>query len=236
MDRTALVTGADRGLGFALTKGLLERGWHAFAGQYMPDWPELATLASQFPGRLDVISLDVSSIESVRAAAQAVSQRTDHLDLLISNAGVGGGRQELREGPDSAAIRRVYDVNALGAIRVVEVFLPLTDRGMRRLGFVSSEAGSIAIAHRQGGFAYGMSKAALNMAVRLMFNHLRPEGYTFRLYYPGWIRSYMSGAKSTTGDMEPDEAAARAIPFFLEPRDDEDRLALIGYQGEEWPF
>ena len=91
MDHIALVTGADRGLGFALSKGLLERGWHVFAGQYMPEWPELAALASQFPGRLDIVSLDVSSIESARAAAQAVSQRTDHIDLLISNAGIGGG-------------------------------------------------------------------------------------------------------------------------------------------------
>jgi NAD(P)-dependent dehydrogenase (short-subunit alcohol dehydrogenase family) len=89
MDHIALVTGADRGLGFALSKGLLERGWHVFAGQYMPEWPELAALASQFPGRLDIVSLDVSSIESARAAAQAVSQRTDHIDLLISNAGIG---------------------------------------------------------------------------------------------------------------------------------------------------
>ena len=236
MDYIALVTGADRGLGFALSKGLLERGWHVFAGQYMPEWPELAALASQFPGRLDIVSLDVSSIESVYAAAQAVSQRTDHLDLLISNAGIGGGHQELREGLDGTAIHRAYDVNALGAIRMVEAFLPLADRGMRRLAFVSSEAGSIAMAHRQGGFAYGMSKAALNMAVKIMFNTLRPEGYTFRLYYPGWIRSYMGGTKSTVGDMEPDEAAARAIPFFLEQRDDEDRLVMIGYQGEEWPF
>jgi NAD(P)-dependent dehydrogenase (short-subunit alcohol dehydrogenase family) len=236
MEHAALVTGADRGLGFALSKGLLERGWHVFAGQYMPDWPDLAHLAGQFPGRLDVIPLDVSSTESMRAAAQAVSQRADHLDLLISNAGIGGWHQELREGLDSAAIHRTYDVNTLGAIRMVEAFLPLTDRGMRRLAFVSSEAGSIAMAHRLGGFAYGMSKAALNMAVKLMFNHLRPEGYTFRLYYPGWMRSYMSGAKSTAGDMEPDEAAAKAIHFFLESRDDEDRLTLIGYQGEEWPF
>jgi NAD(P)-dependent dehydrogenase (short-subunit alcohol dehydrogenase family) len=236
VDHTALVTGADRGLGLALSKGLLERGWHVFAGQYMPDWPELGALASHYAGLLHIVPLDVSSTESAHAAAQAVSQQADHLDLLISNAGIGGGRRELREGLDSGAIHRVYDVNALGAIRVVEAFLPLMDRGMRRLGFVSSEAGSIAMAHRQSGFAYGMSKAALNMAVRLMFNHLRPEGYTFRLYYPGWIRSYMSGTKSTAGDMEPEEAAALAIPFFLEPRDDEDRLALIGYQGEEWPF
>jgi hypothetical protein len=69
-----------------------------------------------------------------------------------------------------------------------------------------------------------------------MFNDLHPTGYTFRLYHPGWMRSYMSGAKNTRGDMEPEEAAAKALPFFLRDREDEGRLVLIDYQGQEWPF
>lgn len=236
MQRTVLVTGADRGLGFALCTGLLDRGWRVFAGQYMPDWPELAALAGQFPVSPHIVPLDVSSTESVQAAVRTVSEMADHIDLLINNASVGGGRRELREGLNDAAIHRAYDANALGPIRMVETFLPLTDRGMRRLGFVSSEAGSIAMSHRQGGFGYCMSKGALNMAVKIMFNHLRPEGYTFRLYHPGWIRSYMGGQKNTRADLEPEKAAAKAIPFFLEERDDEDRLVMIDYQGQEWPF
>jgi NAD(P)-dependent dehydrogenase (short-subunit alcohol dehydrogenase family) len=236
MQHTALVTGADRGLGLALCAALLERGWRVFAGQYMPHWPELTALEDQFAGSLHIIGLDVSSTASAQAAAQATAAMADHIDLLINNAGVSAGHSELREGLDFAAMQCAYDVNALGALRVVEAFLPLTDRGKRRLAFVSSEAGSIAMSHRQGGFGYGMSKSALNMAVKIMFNHLRPEGYTFRLYHPGWMRSYMSGQKGTRGDMEPAEAAAKAVPFFLEDRDDEDRLVMIDYEGAEWPF
>jgi NAD(P)-dependent dehydrogenase (short-subunit alcohol dehydrogenase family) len=236
MQRTVLVTGADRGLGFALCTGLLDRGWRVFAGQCMPDWPELAALAGQFPESLHIVPLDVSLIESVQAAARTVSEITDHVDVLINNAGISGGRGDLWEGLDFAAMQRAYDVNALGPLRVVEAFLPLMGQGMRRLGFVSSEAGSIAMSHRQRGFGYCMSKSALNMAVKIMFNHLRSEGYTFRLYHPGWMRSYMSGQKGTQGDMEPEEAAAKAIPFFLEEREDEDRLVMIDYRGEEWPF
>ena len=48
---------------------------------------------------------------------------------------------------------------------------------------------------------YCVSKAMLNMTVRLMFNELRPEGYTFRVYHPGWVRSYMSGKRRTGGIM-----------------------------------
>jgi NAD(P)-dependent dehydrogenase (short-subunit alcohol dehydrogenase family) len=232
----AVVTGADRGLGSALCAGLLERGWRVAAGQYMPDWPELDALAERYPETLHVVPLDVGSTESVGAAAQAVAGWASRVDLLISNAGIGAGRSQLGEGLDYAAMQRAFSVNALGAIRMVEAFLPLMQSGMRRLCFVSSEAGSVSLAHREGASGYCMSKTALNMAVRIMHNDLYPEGYTFRLYHPGWMRSYMSGKKGTLADMEPEEAAAKAIPFFLDDLEDEGRLALIDYLGREWPF
>lgn len=239
MDTIALVTGADRGLGLALCGGLLERGWRVFAGQYMPEWPELAELAAQFPGRLHCVPLDVASTASVQAAAQLVAAQADHVDVLINNAGVTSptNHRDLREPQDYAEMHRLYDVNTLGPIRVVEAFLPLTDRGAwKRLCFVSSEAGSVGRAARTAWYGYCMSKAALNMAVKLMFNHLRPEGYTFRLYHPGWVRSYMGGQKNMEADLEPVDAAARALPIFLEARPDEERLELVDYQGEIWPF
>jgi NAD(P)-dependent dehydrogenase (short-subunit alcohol dehydrogenase family) len=194
MQRSVFVTGADRGLGHALCAGLLDRGWQVFAGQYMPEWPQLVELSAQYPTSLHIVPLDVGESESVQAAAQAVAERTDHIDLLINNAGISAGRGGLREGLDWAAMRRAYDVNALGPLCVLDAFLPLTDRGtMKRLCFVSSEAGSIARSRRTTGFGYCMTKSALNMAVKIAFNRLRPEGYTFRLYHPGWMRTYMSG-------------------------------------------
>ena len=239
MDVIALVTGADRGLGLALCAGLLERGWRVFAGQYMPEWPELTELAAQSSGKLHCVPLDVASLASVQAAAQLVAGQADHVDVLINNVGVTSPttRRGLREPQDYAEMHRLYDVNTLGPIRVVEAFLPLTDQGMwKRLCFVSSEAGSVSRAARTAWYGYCMSKAALNMAVKLMFNHLRPEGYTFRLYHPGWVRSYMGGQKNMEADLEPTEAATCALPFFLEARPDEDHLELVDYQGKIWPF
>ncbi len=81
-----------------------------------------------------------------------------------------------------------------------------------------------------------MSKAALNMATRILYNHLRPEGYTFRVYHPGWIRSYIRGSKSTVGDLEPEEAAVPALDYFLRALNDEDRLVMRDWQGQEWPW
>lgn len=238
-EQTAFVSGADRGLGLALCAGLLERGWRVFAGQFMPDWPELAALAGQYPHHLTPVPLDVSSAESARTAAQVVGETVDHVDLLINNAGVLSltTKRTLREPQDYDAMQWMYDVNAIGPLRVVEAFLPLVDRGvMKRLCFVSSEAGSIDRCEREGWYGYCMSKTALNMAVKIMFNHLYPENYTFRLYHPGWMRTYMEGPKNIQADLEPEESAAKALPYFLESQDDEARLLMRDWQGEEWPW
>jgi NAD(P)-dependent dehydrogenase (short-subunit alcohol dehydrogenase family) len=88
MKQTAFVTGTDRGLGFALCAELLKQGWQVFAGQHMPEWSELSALAGQYPEALQIIALEVRSVESVQAAAHAVAERTDHLDALINKAGV----------------------------------------------------------------------------------------------------------------------------------------------------
>jgi NAD(P)-dependent dehydrogenase (short-subunit alcohol dehydrogenase family) len=239
MDRYALVTGADRGLGLALSASLLEMGWQVLAGQYMPDWPELNLLAGKFPHSLHILPLDVCSINSAQAASQAAAKVSDHIDLLINNAGVSSPKmaQPISEPQNYAEMHRLFDVNSLGPLRVVEAFLPLTKGStLKRLCFVSSEAGSISRAERTAWYSYCMSKAALNMGIKILFNHLRPEGYTFRVYHPGWMRSYMSGKKNLEATLEPEEAAGYAIPIFLEPREDEDRLVLVDYQGQEWPW
>lgn len=120
----------------------------------------------------------------------------------------------------------------------MELFLPLMKAGRRRLCFFSSEAGSISMLHRtgDGDTSYCVSKAMLNMTVRLMFNELRPEGYTFRVYHPGWVRSYMSGKKADRGHYEPEESAAAAFRQFTQERSFEDALVMTDIKGEVWPF
>ena len=248
MEGTALVTGADRGLGLAITALLLNKGWRVFAGQYMPAWPDLASLSAQYPGQLSLVSLDVASEDSVRVAAHIASGQTSQIDVMINNAGVTSPTmyRTIREEQNYAEMQRIYNINALGALRVVEAFLPLVERSaMKRLCFVSSEAGSIARAERESWFGYCMSKAALNMAVKILFNNLRPLGYTFRVYHPGWVRSYMSGKKNEEADLEPEAAAAPAVAYFLGsgridmPQPvliDEDVLVMRDYLGNDWSW
>ena len=81
-----------------------------------------------------------------------------------------------------------------------------------------------------------MSKSMLNMEVKLLFNELRPKGYTFRLYHPGWVRSYMSGVKATVGKLEPEESAQVAVRQFTEGRACEDILMVVDVYDAVWAF
>lgn len=229
-EKTVMITGADRGVGFALCRLFAEAGWRVFAGRFLEYWTELEELKAEFPETLELVPLDVSSTESVRKAADKVGELTGCLDMLVHCAGIARAK-----GDD--ALRKICQVNSVGALRVAESFLPLMQGGMKRLCFVSSEAGSITVAHRKDGYAYCMSKASLNMAVKLMFNELRPQGYTFRLYHPGWVNSYMGGdQKGTSGKYEPEDAARTAFQQFTGGRTWEDALVLTDVENQAWPF
>ena len=241
MDRsTAVVTGADHGLGFALTSQLLVRGWNVVAGRYAAGEKHLDVLAQEHGAQLSIVDMDVCDDASVEAAGREILASRPVIDLVINNAAVLGNAgldSRIGDGLDYGSIMTTMSVNSLGALRVVQALLPgLEQSEVRRLCFISSEAGSVTKSHRPNWFGYCMSKAALNMAIKNLFNYLRPEGYTFRVYHPGWVRSYMGGQKNNEANLEPEEAAAYAIPIFVNAREDEDRLVLVDYQGNEWPW
>lgn len=233
-----LVSGADRGLGLGITKLLLDKGHMVFAGRFLKDWEELEGQKKLYGNQLRLIDLDVGKEESVRQAAEEIAGFTDRLDMLVSNAGINGKLDgEVIMESNYEYMMRTYNINSLGAVRLVEIFYQMM-RGSdkKRMCFVSSEAGSITQAWRNDNFSYCMSKAALNMYVRLIYNRLKPEGYSFRLYHPGWIRSYMSGKLSEQGNLSIEEAAAYAVNYFLDDTVDESELTLYGYDGEKFRF
>ena len=239
--KTVFVTGADRGLGMGIAHMLLKAGHRVFAGQFMPGWPELAEMQRQFPGKLTIVPLDVGDIGSAKAAAKAVEKEAESLDVLINNAGILSKYDDahIRDGQDYDALMKLYNINALGPIRTTEAFMPLLDKGAgKRLCYVSSEAGSLGTSNRKNWFAYCMSKCALNMGVAILFNDLRPDGYTFRVYHPGYMRTYMMGEKNMAATYEPDEAGAFAVNYFLSETGtyNEDRLILRDNTGKEWPW
>ncbi len=242
--KIAAVSGADRNLGLEMCRELLRRGWTVVAGKFLPRLDYIEKLKQEYPETLVIYPLDVSSDSSVKEFADFIRVKFGRLDMLIHNAAVFGKPcGDITGQFDVSYFPTPFNVNAMGALRLIRNIAPLMDEaGMRRLCFVSSEAGSVSVSHRTEVACYGMSKTALNMVVRLAFNELRPKGYTFRLYHPGWVRSprqeytgqvvqVSAGAK-----FEPAESALPAIDQFLEDRKWEDRLAVIDNEGAAWPF
>jgi len=235
------ITGADRGFGLSLCREFLSRGWTVFGGKFLEDYNLLEQEREKYPA-LHIVPLDVCDAESITKARGFVAERTDSLDMIISNAAVMGQVQcSIDEPPmDLQAPWNSFRVNALGPTRMVEHFLPLLDKSeMKRLCFVSSEVSCITLMkHRVGNsYPYPMSKSSMNMSVRLMHNLLFPQGYTFRLYHPGWMKKQLpDGTLSETAIFDPAGTAAHAAKFFDTPLRDEHRLVMYDYLGQEWPY
>ena len=226
-----LISGADRGIGFALCQKFLDNGHTVFAGRYLKDWPQLDELKEKYIDKLYLSDLDVSDKETIIKTREFIETITDRLDLLISNAGISGNSDS-----DEDMIR-TFEVNTLGLRFLSDEFVPLLSKGKKRICVISSEAGCISLAHRNDSFAYCMSKTALNMETKIMFNRLRPEGFTFRLYHPGWVKTYMDGGvKSEEGNFEAEDTAKMAYEQFTKDMKNEDLLVMRDIKNEYWPF
>jgi len=239
-----LITGADRGLGYCLCEEFLHAGFQVFAGWFSKEYQLLGKLALQYPGMLERVPMDLGSTQSLKEAVQIVSQKTDSLDMLIDVAAFLRGpigtsfRTETPIRPD--LINKSLRVNAIGALECTSLFLPLLRNGqMKRLCYVSSEVSSVNLIQRTEEFAYTSSKTALNMAVKMMHNSLYSQGFTFRIYAPGWMRLMLpDGSKENKSPLQidPEESARIAKEIFLSSRDDEQCVHQIDYLGGVWPF
>jgi NAD(P)-dependent dehydrogenase (short-subunit alcohol dehydrogenase family) len=237
MERTAYVTGCDRGLGLGLAKVLLSEGYRVFAGSFLPDWPELGELAEREP-KLRIVPLDIGSDISVRRAADIVRAETDHLDILINNAAIYRDRSEDIFGDlyfDD--MLNMYNVNTLGALRVTNSVIGLLVKGEgKRLVNISSEAGSIADNWRKREYGYCMTKAALNMQSAILQNHLREYGIKVMCFHPGWVRSYMSGKFNDKATVEAVDAAKGIIAQVLQPQEIAALPSYTDYTGKPLPW
>jgi len=238
---SVIITGADRGLGFALCKEYLSRGWTVFGGKFLDDYNLLEQEREKNPS-LRIVPLNVGDATSIAKAHDLVAEQTDSLDMIISNAALMGEvKCSIDDLPlDLDAPWNSFRVNALGPAIMVENFLPLTDKGkMKRLCFISSEVSCILLMkYREGNsYPYPMSKSSMNMGVRLMHNLLYPQGYSFRLYHPGWMKRQMTdGTLSEWAKLDPADTAAHCAEYFDTPLGDEQRLVLYDYRSHEWPF
>jgi NAD(P)-dependent dehydrogenase (short-subunit alcohol dehydrogenase family) len=204
----AIVSGASRGLGLELVTQLLVRGWRVIAGCRKTQVLRLTELAGAHPGRLHVMPLDVASERSIAAFVGEAGIVTDHVDLLINNAGVLVGGERYGQVGAKALIES-FTVNAAGALLLTQACTALLQQaGSARVANVSTVMASMEKTDTFRTPSYAMSKAALNMATRLLAAELGPHGICVASIHPGWVQTDMGGAGA---DIPPSESATGLI-------------------------
>ena len=197
MARTALVTGANRGIGFALCRHLKQTGRDVI-GVCRQSSPELDVLGVRVES-----GVDVTSDEAVAGLARRLVGAA--LDEIVCNAGI------LREhGLDDVAfddIREQLEVNAIAPLRLVAALRRSLRRG-GKIALITSRMGSIGDNGSGGYYGYRMSKAALNAAGMSLSRDLAPAGVAVAILHPGWVRTDMT---DHTGNIDPADAAKQLV-------------------------
>jgi NAD(P)-dependent dehydrogenase (short-subunit alcohol dehydrogenase family) len=218
-DSTALVTGANKGIGREVARQLLAAGLTVYVAARDADRGRAA--AAELGDRARPLQLDVTDPASVAAAAR----RVDALDILVNNAGVMVDGATPPEA-DLDAFRRTYETNLFGVLAVTNAFLPALRRSPRaRIVNVSSGTGSLTWSTEGGplsfpptgsGAAYRSSKTALNALTVCYAQALAPAGILVNALAPGLRRTDLN-ARAATADGDPAEAAAAAVHLALLP-------------------
>ncbi len=199
MGKLILVTGAGRGLGYAVAQLHLEAGDEVYALEYDPT-DELRALETTYKDRLHTRQCDIGNTASVNKATAELVSRGQKLDILYNVAALysEADRVGLAE-TDLDGGLRMYDVNGVGLLRVCKAVFSLIGEGTL-VANITSEAGSITNCYRSCEYIYCISKAAANMASKLLCNEIYPLGGRVVCFHPGWLRTCMGGKRAAASE------------------------------------
>ncbi len=223
MQKKVVIAGAGDRLGRELTRGFLSRGWQVFAGYRGGDERPEPTQ------KLKTFGFEPGDHFYTLAARKKVGEA---IDLLIVNIDgqFGDPTATIGDAIDYGALLNAYDHNCVGPLRVIHTFLPLLDQGDgKRICVVTTKDSSNNSCCDIDNYYNRVSRAPLNMALTQLYNGLRPDGYTFRLYCKDtrdgndrWAIDYFTRARS----YEPESLR----------HSDEERIVLRDWMAREIPW
>ncbi len=208
--KTALVTGGNKGIGFAIGKGLAELGFEVIIAARSLKKADAA--AKQIKKETDrspqTVELDVTDDNSILRAAQTVEKEIKHLDVLVNNAGIYPDKDVDILTVSRDVLNLAANTNAFGAIAVTQAFLPLLHRAPTAC-VINVSSGYGALEDLSSSVpSYCLSKLALNGATIMLANALRPKGIAVYALCPGSVRTDMGGADALRS---PEQGADTAI-------------------------
>ena len=220
----ALVTGANKGIGYEIAAGLGALGWSVGVGARDAQRRETAVQKLRAAGADAFgVPLDVTGDASVAAAAGLIEDRAGRLDVLVNNAAITGGMPQTPTTVDPATVRAAVETNVIGVIRVTNAMLPLLRRSPSpRIVNMSSSVGSLTLQTTPGAetgpisAAYAPSKTFLNAVTVQYAKELSGTNILINAGCPGYTATDLNGFR---GVRTPEQGAAIAIRLATLPDD-----------------
>lgn len=229
---TVVITGANRGIGFELTKNFLKAGqWKIIACCRNPDSAQdLQKLVQDADNTIEVYKLNVTDDNSVKEFVQKLDGHK--VDVLLNNAGVEGGSRQSAFDMDYDAWLDTFKVNTMAPLRMAQGLidnLKLSDQP--KIVTISSQSGAFSYKSR-GKYAYRSSKAAVNKVMQVLALDLEEDGIIVSILHPGWVQTDMGGEEA---DISPQESAAGLFKVILSLKKT-DSGRFLKWTGEEHPW
>ncbi|WP_203650670.1 SDR family NAD(P)-dependent oxidoreductase [Secundilactobacillus yichangensis] len=228
-----LITGADKGIGFATAQALGKKGQHILLGARNQERGEKAVKQLKDDGiKADFIQLDVTDKAQIKAAAAKIKTDYGYLSILINNAGIAMDHHQPASELSTDTIRQDFDVNYFGLIDVTQAMIPLLKAGRpAKIINISSNMGSMGLAsdpnsqfYKVNSLGYQSSKASVNFATIIFSKELADEGITVNSVNPGWTATGFGGrpedAPAPAGMQDVATGAAQIIKMASLPIDD----------------
>lgn len=220
--KSALVTGANKSIGFEVSKQLAQKGIYVYLGSRNLENGKAAVdkLKSEGIDNVEAIQLDITNDESVKQARETLGNKTKSLDILINNAGIYGGYPQSAFDATIEQFKAAYDANVFGVVRITQAFIDLLKNSSApRIVNVSSSQGSITLHsdpsykyYDYKGVVYLTSKSALNMYTVVLAYELKDTNFKVNEVCPGYTKTDFNGHRGT-GTLE--DAGKRIVKYAL---------------------
>ncbi len=206
--KTALITGANKGIGFETAKQLAQLGYFVYLGSRdkTRGLDAIKRLKDSGISNVDIIEIDVTNITSIKKARQALESEIEALDVLINNAGIAGAQPQNMSAGDMENLRNVFETNFFGAVQTTQQFIPLLKKSTApRIVNVSSVLSSLTLhdslrkdhPHRAMYDAYSASKTALNAFTIALAHEFRDTDFKINSVEPGYTATDLNQFKGT---------------------------------------
>lgn len=224
--KSALITGANKSIGFEVARQLAQKGIYIYLGTRDLEKGKEAVNKLKAEGltNVEVVQLDVTNDESVKAARLEIGKKTKTLDILINNAGIYGGYPQSALDATIEQFKAAYDANVYGVVRVTQAFIDLLKKSTEpRIVNVTSSQGSLTLHsdpsykyYDYKGAVYLSSKSAMNMFTVVLAYELKGTAFKANAVCPGYTKTDFNGHRGT-GSLE--DAGKRIIKYALIDKD-----------------